>query len=261
MTYGSWLTPLLSIAALGIGFYYFRVNRRRTQLRYTISTRPVFSLKTNGPFTFDGAEVADPYEVWISFTPRGIKDITSSDFDGGAGLHLDLEAPLVASMDTSASSLKVEGNRGDRQVIIAPQLLKCGGVIDARLIVDGPPTPQLHGGVTDADLVLSSASDDSSSRRGALWAAVSLVSAGAAVGVALTAGVLLYSFVKSDQQGRPSEQDIANLIVSAEVAQRERISQAVQQALAEADTRRELGQPPVGAVPPIRSDHQVSAGG
>ncbi|WP_396908111.1 hypothetical protein [Mycolicibacterium sp.] len=135
---------LLAVLVVLVYGYLIRAHLRRTQLRYTIGSTPMFAVEVNATLAVEGAVIGDPHLVWISVAPRGEWDIWPSHFKDGAGLQIDLGAVLVADLATAASSLAVNGERGDRHATIAPQLLKRGVPIPvgASFIVDGPPVPR-----------------------------------------------------------------------------------------------------------------------
>lgn len=153
MTYVPLIGLLVTICIGGLGYYYFRANRQRTQLRYDVVSEPVFTSGSTAKISIDDKVVAVPYEVRLWFNPAGVKDITSSAFDQGDDVVLTLGAPLVTSPMAGDSSLKVNGEPGDRQIVIPPQMLKCGSLVYASMIVDGEPTTDFRAPIADVDIV------------------------------------------------------------------------------------------------------------
>lgn len=143
----------VTIVVGALGYYYFRAGRRKTELRYDTSIERVLSSGGASKITIDDKAVGEPYEVRLWVQPAGIKDVTSGAFDDGSDLALDLGVPLVTSPTSGDTGLKVKGEPGDSHIVIPPQILKCGALVYASMIVDGRPSPNLRGALADVDLV------------------------------------------------------------------------------------------------------------
>jgi hypothetical protein len=142
----------VAVISIGLGLYLFRAGRKRTQLRYDIVVERVFAPGSAAKITIDDKPVAEPHEVRLWFQPTGNRDVTSSAFDEGE-LALTLGAPLATPPTSGDTDFHAVGSPGDERIVVPRQLLKCGSLVYASMIVDGEPSPALHGGLADVDLV------------------------------------------------------------------------------------------------------------
>ena len=87
--------PLVGLATLAAGYYYYRQANRRNQLRISVVSqsllgddpsqlRQVLTVRSNDQM------VENPYFVTVSLTNDGPKDIRSTDFENGKPLRIQL---------------------------------------------------------------------------------------------------------------------------------------------------------------------------
>ena len=153
MTYVAFVAIGVAVIAIGLGFYLVRAGRRRTQLRYDVVVERIFAAGSTAKITIDGKPVAHPHEVRLWFQPTGNKDITSGAFDEEHALTLSLGAPLATTPTSGDTNLHALGSPGDDRVGVPKQMLKCGALVYTSMIVDGEPSPELHGVLANVDIV------------------------------------------------------------------------------------------------------------
>jgi hypothetical protein len=152
VSYLSLIGPAVTVVVGVLGYYYFRANRKKTELRHDITIRRIFPPGSEAPITIGGSDVNDPFEVQLWFQPTGLDDITSGAFDAGNLPYLALGTPLLAEPTSGSAEFKVTGKPGEDQVAIVPQTLKCGVLVYASMLVDGPPTPTFHAVLANIDV-------------------------------------------------------------------------------------------------------------
>lgn len=157
MTYVAFIAPALAVVAIAVGFYYVRAGRKRTQLRYDVVVERVFATGGAAKISIDDELVSDPHEVRLWLQANGNKDIQSTAFDDE--LVLVLGVPLATMPASGDTTLKANGSPGQDRVVVPKQLFKCGSLVYASMIVDGEPSPELHGGLADVDVVKFSVAD------------------------------------------------------------------------------------------------------
>lgn len=189
MTYVAFIAIAVAIIAIGLGFYFVRASRKRTQLRYDVVVERIFATGSTAKITIDDKPVTEPHEVRLWFQPTGTKDVTSRAFDGE--LTLALGAPLATAPTSGDTNLHTEGAPGDNRIVVPRQMLKCGSLVYASMIVDGVPTPELHGGLADVDVVkFNVAEAGRQSLAGLLRTNPQTIFAAGSVAVAVFGGVL-----------------------------------------------------------------------
>ncbi len=244
MTYVAFVAIGVAVIAIGLSFYLFRAGRRRTQLRYDVVVERIFAAGSTAKITIDDKPVAEPHEVRLWLQPIGNTDITSTAFDEETALTLLLGAPLATSPTSGDTNLHVTGSPGDDRVAVPKQMLKCGSLVYASMIVDGEPSPELRAGLADVDVVKFDVADaGKQSLAGLLRMSPQTIFAAGSVVVAIIGGVLgifAASYKSDEERSAETARVIAEQIAAAGVvapsgsldpALVERIRQAVNDAL------------------------------
>jgi hypothetical protein len=78
--------PVIGVAGLGSGGYYFWHANRRNQLRIKVEPQSLLGGNSLPGLTirYDDQPVHNPYLVRVSLTNDGPKDIRSTDFENGS---------------------------------------------------------------------------------------------------------------------------------------------------------------------------------
>jgi hypothetical protein len=211
----------VAVIAIGVGFYFVRASRRRTQLRYDVVVERIFAPGSTAKITIDDKPVAEPHEVRLWLQPVGNTDITSKAFDDESALTLSLGVPLATVPTSGETSLLCTGSPGADQVVVPRQMFKCGSLVYASMIVDGPPSPKLHGGLADVDIVKFNVADaGKQSLAGLLRASPQTIFAVGSVAVAIVGGVLgLFAAAYETEEERAA--DIAKAVAEQMAARSE----------------------------------------
>ncbi len=197
----------VAVIAIGLSFSLFRAGRRRTQLRYDVVVERIFAAGSSAKITIDDKTVAEPHEVRLWLQPIGNTDITSRAFDEETALTLMLGAPLATSPNSGESSLRCTGLPGDDRVVVPKQMLKCGSLVYASMIVDGEPSPELRAGLADVDVAKFDVADaGKQSLAGLLRTSPQTIFAAGSVVVAIVGGVLgMFAATYETEEERAAE--------------------------------------------------------
>ncbi len=129
--------PLVGVAGLGAGYYYYSQGRRRNQLIITVEAQswgePDPQLSQGLLIRYDEQRINKPCFVTVSLTCAGPKDIVTTDFDSGKPLRIQLGAMIVAIPQIN----ELELEKGGGEIYVSPGLLPKGKTITVKLIADG----------------------------------------------------------------------------------------------------------------------------
>ncbi len=135
---------VVAVLGLGAGVYYFRYQKRRNQLRISLTSRAIISSHSPKEITvnYAGARLLDPYVVTIRIMNAGPKDIRSDDFDAGAAIQLELGVPPINITD-EADGRELDFELVNTRLDIKPILLTTNRAYTISLLCNGLPSPQL----------------------------------------------------------------------------------------------------------------------
>lgn len=143
------VTVLIGLGAIAVTIWLDRKRHPKREFAYSVQAAPLVSSGAKGleglTVSYQGEQIDRPYLVNLEISSRGRADISSSSFDAGKPVRIDLQVPILAEIDQRATLQTVDARLElvDESLIeLAPSLLPKGMTLRASYICEGKPSPK-----------------------------------------------------------------------------------------------------------------------
>ena len=147
-TFWAIVVVVVTIVAGAVTVVLWRLGAPRRLIVY--SMEPTSLLATSAPrravsglkVSYQDEVLTNPYLVILRVESRSRRDIATADFDAGRPLVFDIGARIVAPVGGGSSVIRSPGgviSYSERQVSVAPLLIRKGQLFRLELLTDGTP--------------------------------------------------------------------------------------------------------------------------